>query len=79
VSSAAQAGRAHAAAWQKTAAARAGDGLGMGNVTWWAAEWAALRAAVPRAMWVAPLRAASCAAPTSCVGVDPDGKCVCVK
>ena len=73
-----QAAAAHGKAWNETAKGRA-RGLGVANTSWVARRWKELRASSPRSTWLTPLSAATCQAPTSCVGTDPDGHCVCVR
>ena len=73
-----QAAAAHGKAWNETAKGRA-RGLGVANTSWVARRWKELRAAAPRSTWLTPLSAATCQAPSSCVGADPDGHCVCVR
>ena len=73
-----QAAAAHGKAWNETAKGRA-RGLGVANTSWVARRWKELRAATPRSTWLTPLSAATCQAPSSCVGADPDGHCVCVR
>ena len=61
-------------AWDTAVVARNGSKVTEGTIFTW---WEEVAQAAGRALMVEPVRAGACGAPHDCVGVDPEGHCVC--